>query len=67
MAEEIKYDWGIGFGIIMGIILLVVIVYTIIKLRKQVGRREAAEKKKQTKVGGRKETSGEREKDGNNL
>ncbi|MDT0647785.1 hypothetical protein RM545_13885 [Zunongwangia sp. F260] len=42
----ISFGWGAGFAIIMGLVLLVVIIYTIVKVRKQAHKAEAAEKKK---------------------
>ena len=37
---------GTGFAIVMAIVLVLVIVYTVIKLRKQVSKAEDTEKKK---------------------
>ena len=37
---------GTGFAIVMSIVLLVVIIYTVIKLRKQVSKAEDNEKRK---------------------
>ncbi|MDT0649194.1 hypothetical protein [Autumnicola edwardsiae] len=42
----ISFGWGAGFAIIMGLVLLVVIIYTIVKVRKQAHKAEAAEKRK---------------------
>ncbi|WP_424495302.1 hypothetical protein [Salinimicrobium sp. GXAS 041] len=53
---EIEFNRGIGFAVIMGIILLIVIIYTIISLRKQVSKRKAAEDKKHSKIGRKRET-----------
>lgn len=41
----IRYGWGLGFAVIMGLVLIAVIIYTIIKVRKQAREAEAAEKK----------------------
>lgn len=41
-----EYGYGAGFAIIMGAVLLAVIIYTVIKLRKQVKEREKEEKAK---------------------
>ena len=44
----IGYGWGMGFAIIMGMVLIVVIVYTFFALRKQVSERENSTPKKPT-------------------
>ncbi|MDT0685939.1 hypothetical protein [Autumnicola psychrophila] len=41
-----NFGWGAGFAIIMGLVLLFVIIYTIIKVRKQAHKAEASEKRK---------------------
>lgn len=42
----IEYGYGTGFAIIMAVVLLAAIIYTVIKLRKQVRKREDEEKAK---------------------
>jgi len=37
---------ALGYGIIMGIVIILVIIYTVIKLRKQVHDKEQEEQKK---------------------
>lgn len=44
--NEMDTSPGTGFAIIMAIVLVAVIIYTIIKLRKQVNNTEDAEKRK---------------------
>lgn len=38
-----------GFAVISAVILLAIAIYTVIKLRKQVGKQEKVEKEKTTK------------------
>lgn len=47
MQDYIDFGWGTGFAVIMGLILIIVFLYTIIKLRKQADRAEEQEKKKE--------------------
>lgn len=42
-------DTAWGFAIVMGAVLIAVMVYSIIKLRKQAGKAEKKEKKKERK------------------
>lgn len=44
--NEMDTNPGTGFAIVMAIVLMVVIIYTFIKLRKQVNKAEETEKKK---------------------
>ena len=48
MKYVIGYGWGMGFAIIMGLVLIAVIVYTVFALRKQVSEREKPTPKKPT-------------------
>lgn len=41
----IRYGWGAGFAIFMGVLLIAAIIYTVIKVRKQAHRAEEREKK----------------------
>ena len=41
---------GTGFAIVMSIVLMVVIIYTVIKLRQQVSKAEDTEKKKSART-----------------
>lgn len=49
MVFKIEHNWGAGFGWIMGLIILAVMIYTIIRLRKQVSEREASEERSSQK------------------
>ncbi len=44
--DEMDTSPGTGFAIVMAIVLVVVIVYTVIKLRQQVSKAEDGEKRK---------------------
>ena len=48
MMYALRYGWGMGFAVIMGLVLIAVIIYTIVALRKQVSEREKTTHNKPT-------------------
>ena len=48
MMYAIGYGWGMGFALIMGLVLIAVIAYTVFALRKQISKRESMTPKKPT-------------------
>lgn len=54
MQEYINFGWGTGFAVIMGFVLIILLAYTIVKLRKQVS---GAKKREQEKKSGQSDLS----------
>lgn len=46
MQDYINFGWGTGFAVIMGFILMMVFLYSIVKIRKQASE---AKKRQQNK------------------
>lgn len=49
--EEWNYGWTTGFAVITGIVLIAVIIYTIIMLRKQVSKKRNSRDKEDRSQG----------------
>lgn len=47
MQDYINFGWGTGFAVIMGLILVIVFLYTIVKLRKQAAAAKEEQRKKE--------------------
>ncbi|HET7360467.1 MAG TPA: hypothetical protein VFI78_00880 [Salinimicrobium sp.] len=43
--ENLKIGWSTGFAVIISVVIVAVIIYTVIKVRKQAGEAEEARRK----------------------
>lgn len=55
MIVNYNYGWGAGYGIVMGIVLIGVLIYTIISVRKQAREAESSRRKSETKFSAEKQ------------